>query len=307
MVNKIEKLTPEQEAQMAPWAQKWIEIGLSTERVDYEAAGEALARCYKFAGLESPKIIPVPSPLVACLAGPVAAQMLAKGPGAAIDEEEMQQVIKDLWWRYLGGSLWATWPAYESFYREVCGLVLPGDLSQRGEAYADLAKSACWVWPHKDFAMVSDRPLWIDRDAEGRLHSDTRQAIEWSDGWGVAAWHGTQVPREWIEQKDSLDPKKLITHENVEQRRAAMEIIGWDKVLTALGAKVVDKNPNPEIGTLLRCDLPDAPGSQFLKVRCGTGRTFALPVPDNVCTALEANAWTYNVDPEVIRALEKRT
>jgi len=31
-------------------------------------------------------------------------------------------------------------------------------------------------------------------------------------------------------------------------------------------------------------------------VTCGTGRTFALPVPPEMTTALAANAWTYGLE-----------
>jgi len=42
-------------------------------------------------------------------------------------------------------------------------------------------------------------------------------------------------------------------------------------------------------------------------VRCGTGRTFALPVPPDMKTAIQANAWTYGLDPKDIFNLEVRT
>ena len=38
-----------------------------------------------------------------------------------------------------------------------------------------------------------------------------------------------------------------------------------------------------------------APASRFLRVRCGTGRSFVLPVPREVHTARQANAWTYGL------------
>lgn len=83
--------------------------------------------------------------------------------------------------------------------------------------------------------------------------------------------------------------------------RAAIELLGWSQVLEELKPVVVNKNRNPEIGTLLRADLPDAPGSQFLRVRCGTGREFVLPVPPNMKTAREANAWTYGMSSREYR------
>lgn len=79
---------------------------------------------------------------------------------------------------------------------------------------------------------------------------------------------------------------------NVEQRRAACEIVGWHNVLEAndLNPKIIDED-EPSIGTLIQVDLPDAPEQWFLKYRCGTGRWFAESVNDkSFNTALKANA-----------------
>lgn len=43
-------------------------------------------------------------------------------------------------------------------------------------------------------------------------------------------------------------------------------------------------------------------------VKCGTGRTFALPVPPEMTRAIDANAWTFALDnPSDLRDLEVRT
>ena len=44
---KIESLTPEQEAQLDVYRDKWIKIGLSTERVDREVAMESVRKLYE--------------------------------------------------------------------------------------------------------------------------------------------------------------------------------------------------------------------------------------------------------------------
>ncbi|MDE2107180.1 MAG: hypothetical protein KGL39_58785, partial [Patescibacteria group bacterium] len=48
------------------------------------------------------------------------------------------------WHAWLGGSLWAAWPAYESYFREVCGLRLNGDLTERAAAYAATSEHGCY-------------------------------------------------------------------------------------------------------------------------------------------------------------------
>ena len=127
------------------------------------------------------------------------------------------------------------------------------------------------------------------------------------DGWGVYAVHGTRIPETWITDPKSLTAKVALTWPNIEQRRAACEILGWEKVLSELKGNTIDKDEDPMIGELVEVTIPDVGKEKFLRVLCGTGRKFALPVPPNMKTALEANSWTYGVDTQVLKALEART
>jgi hypothetical protein len=215
------------------------------------------------------------------------------------------------WYRYIGGQFWVGgwWgsPAFVSFFRDVCGLHLDPAIAARAAAYQATCESACWWWPHRDFVIACERPRIISRDDQGRLHSETGNAIEFRDGWGVAAWHGTVVPVEWIRDRKTLDPSIALTDRSVERRRAAAEIIGWARVLQSVPHRVIDEDPDPQVGKLLAVDLPDAPNSRFVFVRCATGRDFALPVPQEMETALAANAWTYGIEPVDLKQLQVRT
>ena len=368
MPKRIDKLTDEQAAQMPAWRDKWIAIGLSTERADRAKFEAAVVRCYAAAKLAPPKrIVWVLSPLIMALAAPIAAYLLNKGGavrgavrgavgdavrgavggavgvavGGAVDgavrvavgdavdgavdgavDDAVHGAVGDAvgdvpafilsnYYNYIGGQFWVGgwWgaPTSVSFFRDVCELELPTSIAEAGQAYQDTCESACWWWPHTNFVMVCERPTQINRDTQGRLHSVTGPAIVWPDGWGVHSWHGTTVPAKWIEQGVALDPAEVLTHSNVEQRRAGAEIVGWKNILAKLNPRVIDKDYDPQIGTLLEVDLPDAPSERFLQVRCGTGRDFVLPVPREYNTALEANAATYNVPPQLLRQIEVRT
>jgi hypothetical protein len=205
------------------------------------------------------------------------------------------------------GQFNAGYSSWTSFFVQECELQLPGRGNAIECAYSDANRSACLWWPFKDFVMVCERPSKIRRDESGRLHCADGMALEWPGGWGLWMWHGQAVPKEWILEPTKIDPVAALKWQNVEQRRAACEIVGWKRILEVLNPTVVDEDVDPEIGTLLRADLPDSPGEQFLKVRCGTGRDFVLIVPPDVTTALEANAWTYDIKPTDLRKLEART
>jgi len=61
----IEKLTPEQEALIPVYRERWRKIALSTERIDREKAAEAVKAVYKFMGFDEPEIVFFDSPYAA--------------------------------------------------------------------------------------------------------------------------------------------------------------------------------------------------------------------------------------------------
>ena len=206
--------------------------------------------------------------------------------------DQVKATVKEGFHNYGGSSLyWAEFCSYVSFFRDACDW---HDPILEKFAIAERLTEAGWTWWHSDVFVSSDRPAFIHRDDEGRLHSETGHAIEYRDGWGFSCWHGVRIPDAWLTDKSSLTPELALTWENIEQRRCACEILGWSKVLATLNARVIDAD-DPEIGELLEAEIPGSGKERFLRVRCGTGRTFVLPVPRDMKTALEANGWTYGI------------
>ena len=210
-------------------------------------------------------------------------------------------------WDYFwdGGNQYSGWVSYFSFFRHVSKLDLP--VYDKFKHYEAAAIHGGPRFMHRRFCIVSDRPTVVARDEQNRPHCETGPFIAWRDGWALYAWHGTRVPADWIEHRKTLDPKIALTDESVERRRAAAEMIGWNVILDALKPRVIEQDEDPLIGTLLEVDLPDAPASRFLRVQCGTNRIFALPVPREMKTALEANSWTFDVPQIDVKKLEVRT
>lgn len=209
---------------------------------------------------------------------------------------------------YVGGHMWAHWGAYSSFLVEVCDWTPGADILHEEKVHRQMCLTQGWLWVHEDFAVITDFPQHIKRDAEGQYHAEDCRAIQWRDGTGLAFWHGTEIPPAWVTDKSSITASIALKWENIEQRRCAIEIVGWDKVLDLVGAKTIDKDPNPQVGELLEARIsPDEGPERFLKVLCGTGRTFVLPVPVEMQTALEANCWTYDIDVDTFMSAEVRT
>ena len=85
-----------------------------------------------------------------------------------------------------------------------------------------------------------------------------------------------RIPETWITDPKSLTAKVALTWLNIEQRRAACEILGWESVLSELKGNTIDKDEDPMIGELVEVTIPDVGKEKFLRVLCGTGRKFAL-------------------------------
>lgn len=299
---KITKLTPEQEAQIPGWVKKWVDIGLSTEPADFEAATEAALKAYALCNLKKPMVVlRMGSPYAATVGGALAWQMLRSlRPDQVWDQvgaqvrDQVSQAAKDGINNDGASNIgWAGYAAWGSFFRDVCGW--RGDALSKFEISESLVKSCGWTWWHENVLAISDRPKTIKRDNEGRLHCENGPSIAYRDGWSLHHWHGVSIPPEWVTGKKP-SAKEALHWANVEQRRAACEILGWQHILAELDAKVIDQDGDAQIGTLLEVNLPDSGPERFLSVRCGTGRQFALPVPREVDTALAANAWTYGLD-----------
>jgi hypothetical protein len=216
--------------------------------------------------------------------------------------------VGDSVWASVGDSVYgqhdASWLAFHRFFSAECGL--------KKETAAlhglwELCQSAGWALPFDGFCFIADRHDICKLDANGRIHAEDGPAIHYPDGLAVYAWHGTRVPADWIEDRTSLTAKTALTWKNIEQRRAACEILGWKTILAELSANTIDRDEDPEIGELVEVDIPDFGRERFLRVMCGTKREFALPVPPTMKTALEANAWTYAIDANEFIKPEIRT
>jgi hypothetical protein len=280
IVKKIEKLTAQQEIEFVEYRNEWLNHGLSTEPAEFAVAEEAITRFYERVGSKRPTFHR--------LSSPNACALMAKKDGNVSN-------ISNHLTKCFFGQHESYWVAYYSFAEKI-GVKYSEDNSALLKDWASISKSINWWTPYDNDCYMSDRPIRIMYDNENRLHCENGLAVEYPDGWGICMWHGTRVPREWIMDKKSLTAKIALTWENIEQRRAACEILGWISIVNDLDGIVIDRDDDPEIGELIEVNIPEIGNEKFLVVRCGTGRTFALPVPPNMKTALQANSWTFGID-----------
>ena len=330
MAKLLTKLTPEQEAQIPAIRDEFLRIGLSTEPADFDAAEQAARDAYAVAGLPAPELfIRLASPME----GAIGAAILK---GTRIGESVWDQVGAQVWaqvrdqvrdqvgaqvraqvWAQVGdqvrdqvgdqlrdtvyNSLYAQhdagFGAWVTFFRDVCGWTNPA--LEKFEVTEALIKSCGWTWWHENVLAISDRPSVLHRDENNRLHCETGPAIAYRDGWSIYYWHGVSVPAEWIEKRATLDPAEVLKSENVEQRAAGAAIIGWPKMVSRLKRKVIDGDPDTDMGALIELTLPGLrePG-RFLQAICVRNGTIVEGIPrvsdidgKPIETALAAQAW----------------
>ncbi len=318
---------------MKKHADLWISRAMRTTPVDVDEITSAVHDLYAAAGLKQPRVVVVPSPLVMAFAYGASAAIwwnrkTDNAVGNAVRDAADNAVYnavynavdnatykatrnavdacRDLagalglacskrWhFNYQGGASWSAYDSYLTAMRDIIGLRLPE--YEKYATWERCAIAAPFRVVHDKFCIISDFPEILKVDDENRPHCETGPSHRWRDGWALYHWHGVSIPAEWIEDKQNLTARTALTWPNIEQRRAACEIIGWDRILSELKARIIDEDDDPQVGTLVEVSLPDAGKERFLRVVCGTGRKFALPVPKEMKTAIQAQAWTYGFD-----------
>lgn len=276
---KIESLTPEQVARFGEYVEKCIAIGVNTDEVDLENAKKAVCKAYRLADLPEPtNFYVVPSPMAAT-------KFIQE-----LDPSKTKDVILN---EMCFGSMDISWISFYKYFIEVVGLDL-----EKITGLMELTEYTGWYNAYEDTVVFQHRPEYIKFDENNLLHCENGPAIRYRDGYSVYSWHGVRIPSEWIEDKENLSPETALTWPNIEQRRCAAEILGWHNVIKKLKTKVIDEDGDPEIGTLLEVEIPEIGKEKFLQVLCGTGRTFCIPVPPKMKTAIEAQAWTWDLNVE---------
>ena len=322
MPKRIDKLTSEQESRMESWAQEWISRGLCTDEADWETFESNAQKCYELSGLKwHGLVIRVGSPLAVAVTVPTLAATIGKGSqvgdqvwaqvgaqvGAQVRSQVRDQVgdqVGDQWNLYIGGSFLAYWHAYTSFFREVCGLELKGDMWERDRAFELAQMSAGWWWPHTHFVVVGDRPQEIHREqvapsgwGSHRLHNETGPAISYRDGWKLYFLEGVNVSSAVVERPDTITIEDIRNASNAEVRRVTMQQYGLLRYFKDLGAKELDSR----FGEALFRDPED--DQKWLVCTDGsTGRIYQLRVPVEVESVRQAQIALNGVDPELMLA-----
>lgn len=255
----ITKLTKKQEAQIPAYRDKWIEIGLRTGETDFETFDKYMPICYEKAGLKYPKnVVRVKSPLVGALAASVAKAIWKKkrdavdgAVGGAVDGAVNTAIsiakkagVTLSWHYWFGGQFWVGgwyWGVtFVNFFFDICKLKLSKDIMERALAYQKVCESVNYIWTNSNFVIVCERPIRIERNAEGRLHSNKNKAIEYSDGYGLYYIHGVKFTEEQFNKIKDASISEIISWKDIDQRSALLRERPVEELLKEVPKKLID-------------------------------------------------------------------
>lgn len=184
---KLTELTPEQEAKIPEYLERFKAIGLSTEPTDRAKAEAAVRRSYEYLSKQNtcvpnPEIIWAESPMK----GIVLAAQHAKGSLNVTNSEIQAQASLASY-----GSFEAYWASTYLFITNE----LPVEKDELSDIVYEIIQHCGVYWTFEDLVIMTPKPCKIEMK-EDKLHSTTGMALQYANGDGLYSVFG--------ERKDSL-------------------------------------------------------------------------------------------------------
>jgi len=274
----IEKLTPEQEALIPVYRQKWQK----TERINYHKASEAVKAAYAFIGCEEPRIVFCDSPYAAiCLVNDIEQlrnfdvihciyyeieepllYAINKQLGLSLSNSlfnlfnlwelndieyeisyqiERKNLSNTILYFQDGSARLGILPRHYGLFEFFISIVKCNCDQEKWTILQNLCKYCDRVFIGEKICIICDRPLHLHFDNQNRLHAEGEPAIEYADGFGLYSYHGVTLP----EKYGKIHPQQwqsqwLLSEKNAELRRVLIQGIGYARICQELQAIELD-------------------------------------------------------------------
>lgn len=233
--NLPEDLTPEQEAKLPEYQEKWLNIALKTGPVIRSEAEAAFKDAYVAAELNPDNLE------VHWTRSPVEmvekAKELSDKAGSTYSLSELNNAV-------CYGQFDANWLGfYEFFLKEIkvreCQLLEP---------LMRVAQNCFWFIAFENPAVIvaCERPTVFKVNEQYQLHNPDDFAIEFADGRGIYMSNGVEMPEDIITTPAKDIPvNRFFSETNVEVRREILRKIGMERIAAESEYKVLDTyDPN---------------------------------------------------------------
>ena len=243
----ITQLTAYQKEQIKVYREKYIKIGLNTDRIDEKQCMNDINDLYvHILDRKKPeKIFICKSPYQAwkriCYyvhefgenEQKSVKNLKAEDLDVNIDEEKY---MINFVYPYLQGSMDVNVFGYYDYIKEVLGL----DFPKKYEIFKKTMNYG-YIFPLQKVCFVSEKPVEINM-IDRVLHADYKPAVKFEDGFSLWRLNGITVP-EWIvmTKPENMDIEKIMKIKNVEVRREAIRKLGTTLLLDKLKYTVIDK------------------------------------------------------------------
>jgi hypothetical protein len=245
----ITELTPEQEAAIPGFVEKYTQIGLKTGPIDREKAKAYAAKLYKFLNREPPKVIFTDGPTQAWLATVWVNHLQQENAvpenveNIVFDWEKIKVIAKNVAfvWPYLDGQMMAPWGCWVKYMKYI-GVEVTQDFSLIEDQIEFNV-----IYPLHGYCIFSERFSQVHMK-DGKLHCDGGPSVEYPDGTRVWTLNGITVPQ-WLaetpeEEIDCFEFTKII---NAEVRREFLRKVGVEIFCEKMGSEVIDKDDDYEL------------------------------------------------------------
>lgn len=228
-------LTEKQKWLMGVVRDEWINRFLDcSKEPNRELIEKKVQELYVWSGKKKPKVIICESPL--------GCHLKYTEINGAKTKTELETYIKKSINHYCFDDMWhqSYWVPFYDYFQRI-GVSL-GPKEKDFNRYKEIVLSEfVYGMFYESVAIVSVKPLEINRDENGRLHKIDGPAIKWRDGWENYAVHGVRFKKDLFTEafiKKSLKPEDILTLDNAEQKSVIIQEYGYGEIIKSLGDKV---------------------------------------------------------------------
>jgi len=306
---QIEKLTPEQEERIPVVRDKWLDIGLATGPCNRRAAKKWAKQAYEEAGQTPPKhFFWFDSPLAGAIAAMRAERddtLKAIRETTVEDFESLTDEEKAAVGNQLSnccyGNQDADWLSFYDYFlpylEEIVSPLVP---------LINHAQHCGWWWAFDGCCIMTERPVYINMDDQGRLHHENRKALEYADGFGLNIYHGVRVPADYIEEPEKITKERIMSETNQEFKRIMLDIYGMAKFLESEDVEVLHEDNFGKLIAYKGFSPEEEKPDKFVIVKDpSTGRVYALGCDPDAVTAKGGVASTFGMTEEEYNPVEE--
>jgi len=116
------------------------------------------------------------------------------------------------------------------------------------DAILEVCRTCAGYLPTDVRCYMSEHPVAIHLDSEGRPHNMEGPAIQYKNGFGVYCVRNIMIPEHYITQRDKLTPAMVDKEENAEVRAILLELYGMGKYIADSKSVCVHEVPPDKKG-----------------------------------------------------------